>query len=143
MLRVEPEIKANYVAYGTVSLAFSHVLDHGNASRLAHRAAECAAAQKPHAFWQMHDLLFERQDALWRTEPALLVEWATEIGLEGATLAACLDNSAVIDKVERIDQRRRSQGIRIRPTFVLNGQMIEGAIPFVRFVELFAASGVE
>lgn len=137
MLRVEPEIRRAYVTDGRVSLAFHPVLDHGDTSRLAHRTAECAAAQDPAAFWTMHDLLFERQNEIWQAGPALMVSWATEIGLDGSAMGACLDDAAVAEKVERLDQARRDAGIRARPSFDLNGRLIQGALPYEQFTALF------
>ncbi len=143
MLRVEPEIKANFVASGLVSLAFVHVLDHGNSSRLAHRAAECAGEQEPLAFWQMHDLLFARQAELWNTTPELLTGWAAELGLDAPAVATCLEDPTIAARVEAIDHVRRGQGIRLRPSFTINERLIEGAIPYGGFVQLFADFGVE
>ena len=143
MLRVEPELKANYVAAGLVSLAFSHVLDHGSASKVAHQAAECAGRQQPAAFWHMHDLLFERQHELWRSTPELLTDWATTIGLDGALFTACLDDQAVAEKIDRIDQTRRNNSIRIRPSFMLNERLVEGGIPYQQFEQIFAEMGVQ
>lgn len=142
MLRVEPEIKANFVAAGLVSLAFTHVLDHGDSSRLAHRAAECAGRQNPLAFWQMHDILFERQGRLWNTTTDLLVGWGEELGLDRAALATCIEDPAIAEHVESIDQDRRARGFRLRPSFEINEQRIEGAIPYQRFVQLFAELGI-
>lgn len=142
MLRVEPEIKTNFVANGLVSLAFVHMLDHGNASHVAHRAAECAGVQSPLAFWQMHNLLFERQSQLWGGNIELLATWASELGLDAAAMSSCMNDPAMAAKVEAIDQGRRNQGIRRRPTFDLNGRLIEGALPYDGFVQRFAENGV-
>src|SRR6476660_8351667 len=51
-------------------------------ARLAAQAAEAAAAQG--RFWEMHDLLFEHQDAL---QVADLVSYAESIGLDTAQFA--------------------------------------------------------
>lgn len=136
MLRVEPEIKANYVASGAVSLAFWHVLDHGDSSVLAHRTAECAGQQDPLSFWRMHDLLFERQEQLWYVTAERMVEWATELELDIPAFQRCLTDPDVQNKVVRMDQERRTRGIRIRPSFDLNGQLIEGAVPLTTFIQL-------
>lgn len=133
MLRVEPELIANYVATGTLSLAFHHVLDHGAASNLAHRAVECAGTQEPLAFWQMHDLLFARQNEIWANgDEATMAQWASEIGLDAETMLACLTDPATDAKVVRMDQARRDAGIRLRPTFDLNGQLIQGGVPYTQ-----------
>ena len=136
MLRVEPEIVQKYVAAGQVQLVFWHVLDHGQSAQ-AHQAAECAGQQSPIAFWQMHDTLFERQGELWNLENATLVAFAGELGLDTASFESCLSDQSVIDKIARMDQERRAAGIRLRPSFDVNGQIIQGAIPYDSFAQLF------
>jgi protein-disulfide isomerase len=133
VLRVEPEILRDYVAAGTVQLAFHHVLDHGAASKTAHLAAECAGSQAPLAFWRMHDLLFEQQDQLWQANLDTVAQMAGELGLDAAAFGACMADPAAEAKVTRLDQERRDRGVRLRPTFDINGRMIEGAIPYATF----------
>ncbi len=137
MLQVEPEIVANYVANGDVSLSFSPVLDHGAPSLLGSRAAECAGQQSPLGFWQMHNLLFERQGQIWSANDETMVQWASELGLDGDALRSCLADPTATEKVNRLDQARRDRGIRLRPSFDLNGRLIEGALPYVQFSQLF------
>ena len=36
-----------------------------------------------------------------------------------------------------MDQERRAAGIRLRPSFDVNGQIVQGAIPYDSFVQLF------
>lgn len=135
MLRVEPEIVTNYVAAGQVQLVFWHVLDHRQSAQ-AHQAAECAGQQSPIAFWQMHDTLFERQGELWSLANATLVAFAGELSLDTAAFEGCLSDQTVIDKIARMDQERRAAGIRLRPSFDVNGQIIQGAIPYDSFAQL-------
>ena len=136
MLRVEPEIVQNYVATGQVQLVFWHVLDHGQ-SALAHQSAECAGQQNPLAFWRMHDTLFARQGELWNLENATLVALAQELGLDGGAMQSCLADATIADKIARMDQQRKDAGIRLRPSFDVNGQIIQGAIPYESFAQLF------
>ena len=136
MVRVEPEIVANYVAQGKVQLAFSHVLDH-RPSPLAHQGAECAGAQAPIKFWKMHNALFERQSNLWQNTEGTLAEIAQDIGLDTEAFQACLTSGQFAEKVQRMDQARRSLGIRLRPSFDLNGRVIPGAQPYETFARLF------
>lgn len=130
MLRVEPQIKQDYVAAGQVALLFHHVIDHGASSSLAHRTAECAGAQESLAFWRIHDLIFERQGELWSATGQTMVALAEEIGLDGAALQTCLSDPAIADKVTRLDQQRRDAGIRLRPSFDVNGRIIQGGLPY-------------
>jgi protein-disulfide isomerase len=136
VLQVEPQLKSNYVADGQVRLAFWYIADYGEPSLLAHKTAECAGRQEPLAFWQMHDLLFERQGQLWNASNDTVVQFATELGLDSEALRLCLDDPAVSEKVTRLDQERRDQGIRTRPSFDVNGDLIQGAIPYQRFAQV-------
>lgn len=136
MLRVEPEIVQNYVATGQVQLVFWHVLDHRQSAQ-AHQAAECAGQQSPLDFWRMHDTLFERQGELWNLENATLVGFAADLELDTAAFESCLTDQSVADKIARMDQQRRDAGIRLRPSFDVNGQIIQGAIPYDSFAQLF------
>ncbi len=136
MLRVEPEIVANYVATGKVRLVFWHVLDH-RPSLLASQAAECAGAQAPIKFWEMHTLLYDRQPALWSADKDTLTTFASELGLDTTTFRSCLDSETVVEKLQRLDQQRRSEGIRLRPSFNINGRVYPGAQPYSNFVQVF------
>jgi len=136
VLRVEPEIVQKNVAAGQVQLVFWHVLDHRQSAQ-AHQAAECAGQQSPLAFWQMHDTLFERQGELWNLENSTLVAFAGGLGLDTASFESCLSDQTVIDTIARMNQERRAAGIRLRPSFDVNGQIIQGAIPYDSFAQLF------
>lgn len=85
----------------------------------------------------MHDTLFERQGELWNLENATLVAIAGELGLDTASFESCLSDQSIIDKIARMDQERRAAGIRLRPSFDVNGQIIQGAIPYDSFAQLF------
>ena len=88
-------------------------------------------------FWTMHDLLFERQDQIWRAGPELMISWATELGLNGDALATCLADPAIAAKIEQLDQARQQTGIRLRPSFDLNGRLIQGALPYPQLAAAF------
>lgn len=136
MLRVEPDIRTHYVAGGRVQIAFHHILDLGPNSLLGSTAAECAGQQEPLAFWRMHDLLYERQPDLYAATAGTVAAWAGELGLDTAAFQACLDDPAVTAKVQRMDEQRRAAGVRLRPTFDVNGQRIEGAAPYAALAEI-------
>jgi protein-disulfide isomerase len=141
VLRVEPEIKAAYVASGAVKLAFHPMLDHGDASLRAHRAAECAGALSAPAFWAMHDLLFARQGDIWSSSDQTMTDWAGELGLDTAAFAACMAGPEITEKVTRLDQARREAGIRQRPSFAVNTRLYAGALPFAGFQQALTEAG--
>jgi Na+/H+ antiporter NhaA len=77
--RAEPVIRELVAGHGDVRYVWRHLplSDVHPQAQLAAEAAEAAAAQG--AFWEMHDMLFEHQDAL-RTPD--LVRYAAELGLD-------------------------------------------------------------
>jgi len=85
----------------------------------ARRAAAAAeAAGRQGSFWEMHDLLFSRQDAL---EPDDLVAYADELGLDVELFAADLESAELAAVVqEHADSAHRS-GVRGTPTFFVDG----------------------
>jgi len=91
-------------------------------AQLAAEAAEAAAAQD--AFWEMHDLLLEHQDAL---RPSDLVGYAEQLGLDVARFRQGLSENAgagrVADDVESADL----SGVSGTPTFFINGRRHYGA----------------
>ena len=138
MLRVEPEIIATEVAEGNVKLAFHHMLDHGDRSNLAHRSVECAGAQDPLAFWTMHDALFEQQNQFWASGEGVIYDIVATLGLDANAMQACLADPAINEKITRMDIARRDQGVRLRPTFDVNGRLVEGSVPYSVFQQIFA-----
>jgi protein-disulfide isomerase len=125
----EPALKENYIQQGQVQLVFNPMLDHGDRSLQAHQAAECAGEQEQ--FWAMHDLIFERQRELFGGDiRESLKGMAAELGLDSEQFNRCLDEQRYSELVQSQDERRRQLGIRTRPTFDINGQLIVGAQPF-------------
>ncbi len=136
-MRVEPELKAQYVASGQVKLAFSPIVDLGDGSLSSQVAARCAGAQAPLNFWTMHDALFENQSAIYRAPATdFYVELATGLGMDGDALRACMENPESAATVTRLDQARRDAGIRNRPSFDVNGQIIAGGLPLAQFQQV-------
>ena len=133
MQRVEPQIKSAFVADGSVSLAFRPMLDHAAPSELTTHAAECAGRQSPLDFWRMHDAIFANQSLFWGADPAAATQVAAEVGLDMAEFESCMADTTVREKILRLDQERRQENIRIRPTFQVNDQRIQGGLPYEQF----------
>ena len=91
-------------------------------AQLAAVAAEAAAAQG--AFWEMHDLLLQHQDAL---RPSDLVDYAEQLGLDVERFSHELDENVgagrVADDVDSADL----SGVSGTPTFFINGRRHYGA----------------
>ncbi len=98
---------------------------HANAE-LAAKSAEAAGRQGK--FWEMHDLIFERQQE-WtkkKNEDAkrLFVQYAVSLNLNGQQFQSDLHSQAVTNKVHNDARTGRRSGVRGTPTFFLNGQKI-------------------
>jgi Na+:H+ antiporter, NhaA family len=90
---------------------------------LARRAAELTERAGPDRFWQAHIQLMTRSEAL--TEQDLRVV-AEELGL---TIESNENTESIARAKERVDADERSarvSGVRITPTFFINGQRYDG-----------------
>jgi cyclophilin family peptidyl-prolyl cis-trans isomerase len=97
----------------------------------AHKAAEAAeAAGNQGAFWEYHDLLFERITAWSSLEQAAARDYfvglAEELGLDGDRFATELDEGVFADYVSTLEQEALGLGISSTPSAIINGQLAQG-----------------
>jgi Na+/H+ antiporter NhaA len=122
--QAEPVLRELLSDFGDLRYVWRHLplTDVHPHAQLAAEATEIAAAQGE--FWEMHDLLFEHQDAL---RPADLVRYASELGLEPERFDAELHKhryaARVADDVDSADL----SGVSGTPTFFINGRRHHGA----------------
>ena len=93
---------------------------HPHAQRAA-EAAEAAAAQGK--FWEMHDRLFERQQAL---DDAQLTRYAAELGLDTERFRRELSEQRHRARVQDDVLSGLHSGVRGTPMFFINGMRHEG-----------------
>jgi protein-disulfide isomerase len=96
-------------------------------------AGECAREQGK--FWQFHDKLYLNADSL--TIPSM-TRMAQEAGLDPAQFERCVTDARYRDKVEADIADATALGIPGTPTFYINGQKVEGAIPEDVFDQLIS-----
>ena len=99
-----------------------------NGDRAA-RAAECAGEQA--RFWPMHDSVYARQSD-WKRggDPdAVLRGLARRVVPDSARWAACYAADRQEARTAAANAAARRLGVRATPTFFVNGQMVEGALP--------------
>ncbi len=94
---------------------------HPNAA-LAAEAAEAAGAQG--RFWEMHDLLFERQEAL---QLADLVRYARELGLDAGAFEDALRSGKFSTRVGQDVNSAGEAGVAGTPSFFINEVRYRGA----------------
>jgi Na+/H+ antiporter NhaA len=122
--RAEPAVRELLAGFGDVRYVWRHLplTDVHTHAQLAAEASEAAAAQD--AFWEMHDLLLDHQDAL---RPMDLVSYAEQIGLDRDRFAADLRRHTGRGRVaEDVDSADLSS-VSGTPTFFINGQRHYGA----------------
>ncbi len=91
-------------------------------AELAAEAAE--AANKQGAFWEMHDLLFEHQDAL---EPKNLISYAEQLGLDVDRFTEELRRHEYAGRIASDVDDADLSGVSGTPTFFVNGLRHQGA----------------
>lgn len=124
----EPEIQREYVATGKVQMEFRNMAIEGEASELAAEAAECAAEQGK--FWAYHDVLYENQQSF---NAKVLKGFAEVLGLDLEAFDECLDSDRYADLI--VEQRNQGveEGVTGTPNFLINGELVRGALPFEEF----------
>jgi protein-disulfide isomerase len=94
-------------------------------AEMASEAAEAAAAQG--RFWEMHDTLYEHQDAL---EFENLVTYANVLGLEVRRFEKELAAHTYAGRVREDFLSGARSGVNGTPTFFINGQRYDGSWDF-------------
>jgi len=122
------------VRFGYFNFAFL-----GDESQWAAEAAECAGDQN--AFWQYHDKLFASQNGenQGTFSKDNLKKFAADLGLDTTTFNNCLDTGKYTKLVQDQTNIGHSIGVSSTPTFVLNGQGIQGAQSFDYFKQAIDA----
>ena len=137
--RAEPAVRELLAGFGDVRYVWRHLplTDVHPHAQLAAEAAEAAAAQD--AFWEMHDLLLDHQDAL---RPMDLVSYAEQIGLDRDRFAGDLRKHTGRGRVaEDVDSADLSS-VSGTPTFFINGQRHYGAYDIATLSEAVKAARV-
>jgi protein-disulfide isomerase len=131
-----PAIKEIMINYeGRVRLVVRYFPLHTN-SVLAALATEAAGQQG--RYWEMQDLLFERQPE-WgeqRTEtPEVFIAYAETLGLDMAQFRADMQNLTYLERIERDRADGQALGVNGTPTFFVNGELVE-PLSYARLVQM-------
>lgn len=119
---------------GQVNFVFRHypLSSIHDKALLSSEAAEAAGAQG--AFWEMYELLFEKQQewAVVTPEEAqeLFVGYAEDLGLDAEQFATALEEHTYQDKVEAQYQEAREVGLPGTPTFFINEQYFQAPLSY-------------
>ena len=128
-----PRLDAEYVETGKVFYVYKFFPILGVDSQIAAVAAACAGEQG--RFWEMHDWLF-RNKSLWanRSDAAkVMIEGAGQVGIDTAKLTECMTSGRMEARVQADFNEARQAGARGTPTFLVNGRLIPGFLPWERW----------
>lgn len=104
------------------------------------RAAEAAGAQGK--FWEMHDLLFEKQ-GLWSNEgrvDEIFLDYAKSLGLDEAKFKGDYDSSMVRDRIQAHLAGANAIGLNSTPSFLLNGKKLQNPRTLADFKAVIEAA---
>ena len=124
---ISPTLKKLKEEYGTnVNLVFRNTPLPGNKNALpASRAAEAARMQS--RFWEMHDLLIEKQNE-WKDDenprPKFL-QWARDLGLDVSRFEQDMDSEQVTFRIEADKDAAIALGIQEVPSIAINGRRLK------------------
>lgn len=131
-----PQLAREFVATGLVRWKYvpfaTGIFRNGDE---AARAGECAAAQGRAAFARMHDELYALQGE-WQGSGDAAVAFrslARVAGLDLGRFDACWASAATAQRVRATSTLADQLGVRATPTFFINGQRVEGALPADEF----------
>jgi protein-disulfide isomerase len=130
------QINSEYIQTGKVKFAYRHfpLNFHTNAEKAA-LASECANEQGK--FWDMHSKLFNEQNT-WATQSSTDVvstfnTYASSMGMDSSKFSSCMNDNKFMSNINEDKNAAQSLGISGTPTFYINGQVLNGAMPFSSF----------
>ena len=127
----------SYVQTGQVYFVYRSfpVIDARAARKESHTAAlagYCAAEQD--RFWEFHDVLFANRigENAGSFTIARLEAMADTLGLD-SSFDSCLAEETYLDRLNEDIQLGRDAGVNSTPSFLINGKLVVGALPFEQF----------
>lgn len=122
-----PAVEEKYVRTGKVKIVFKYYSGHGSGVP-AHFVGWCLNEQNASLFWTFHDRAFAQQANVGDTTK--MQSLAQELGADMSRLQECLTSARYASLLQQDPAMGRSNGVRATPTFILNGKVVEGVVPF-------------
>jgi protein-disulfide isomerase len=137
----EHQIIDEYVRSGKVYFVYrsmgNFLGDFGGTTESQDAALAAYCSGDEGRFWEYHDLLFANWNGENQGNNSLdrLVDFAKVINLDEHEFRDCLESQQYLDRVMQDAQDGEAAGVSGTPSFVINGQLLEGAQPFEVFKE--------
>lgn len=107
---------------------------------IAAEAAYCAADQN--MYWEYQDIIFANQGMLFYSGITYienyLAAFAKSLDLDMNQFNDCLDNSQNRTRVLQDGNDAQAAGINSTPSFLINGTLVKGNVPYEQFQEYIA-----
>lgn len=136
-----PAIEREYVRTGKVFFKYvPFIVGMFPHARESTRAVECVADQG--LFWPMADHVYEAQ-RLWKGggDPrALLMGIAGVVGADTSAVSRCYRDGRTDARTARANDIAATIGVRVTPSFIVNGRPIQGALPLADFRRVIDAA---
>ena len=109
---------------------------------LAAKASEAASQQGK--FWEMHDILYDKQEEWSQALNArdFFLTYATTLGLDTKKFTTDLDSQVIEDKILAEYKEGTKLGVQGTPTFFLNGKKLENVGSLAAFNKVIKDAGV-
>lgn len=135
-----PLIKANHIETGEAMVIFYDfpLSFHEQAIPAAH-AARCAGEAGADVYWEMHDLLFGNLQA-WSSPNYMVTfrSYAAELGLDVEEFSDCMQSDRYAEAIQADVAIGQAEGITGTPSFLINGELLVGAVPAQAFSNAIA-----
>ena len=127
-----PEFKKNYIDTGKVYYTLRD-FPFDPIATAAYMLAHCAG---PERYFGFVEVLFSTQPqwAFVQTPMEALKKIAKQGGFSDESFEACMKNEKIFEHVKSVAERgSKVFGVNSTPTFFINGEKVEGAIPYADF----------
>ncbi|OGG13286.1 hypothetical protein A3D77_05490 [Candidatus Gottesmanbacteria bacterium RIFCSPHIGHO2_02_FULL_39_11] len=123
------QIRENYA--GKINFVFRHfpLLQHKNA-QIGAKAIEAAGEQGK--FWEMQDIMYDKQDEWGEKDKPLdiFMGYAKELNLDEAKFKSSVDSNKFKDKIDGDTYDGNQAGVDATPTFFINGIKYTGSYSY-------------
>jgi protein-disulfide isomerase len=120
---------------GKIKIAYKHYpLDFHVWAKDAAIASVCVYKQEPVSFWKLTDYFFQNQGGITaETLSTRIKEFSGRSNLNYSQLQSCMQDPSTKEKVSADIAEAGRLGLNATPSFVVNGKIVQGALPIEEF----------
>jgi protein-disulfide isomerase len=138
-----PRLVADFAVPGTLRIVDRPIafLGTGSPDESLGAAVGASCAARQGRYWAFHDYLMWNQEGenLGAFAPARLAAMADAAGLDRTSWDACMDEPGVAAAVREATAQSFAAGINSTPTFLVNGHVITGLVPYEQLADAIRA----